>query len=38
MGHANLATTMKIYAHVTPEMLGEAVDTMDRLLGTSADT
>ena len=34
MGHANLATTMKIYAHVSPEMLGEAADTMERLLGT----
>jgi integrase len=35
-GHSNLATTMNIYAHVSPQMLGEASEAMQRLFGTTS--
>ncbi len=31
-GHSNLGTTVQIYAHVSPQMLGEAANTMQRLV------
>ncbi|WP_226846747.1 tyrosine-type recombinase/integrase [Dehalogenimonas etheniformans] len=32
LGHANVNTTMNIYAHVTPGMQREAVEVFDRIL------
>jgi len=29
LGHSNLRTTMQIYARVSPQMLGDAADTME---------
>jgi integrase len=32
LGHANNTTTLNIYAHVTPGMQRQAVETLDRIL------
>jgi integrase len=32
LGHANITTTLNIYAHVTPGMQRQAVETLDRIL------
>jgi integrase len=32
LGHANITTTLNIYAHVTPGMQREAVAALDRIL------
>jgi integrase len=32
LGHANITTTLNIYAHVTPGMQRHAVETLDRIL------
>jgi hypothetical protein len=33
LGHADVSTTLSIYAHVLPDMQGPAADAMDDLLG-----
>lgn len=33
LGHANVSTTLSIYAHVLPDMQGGAAQAMDDLLG-----
>jgi len=33
LGHANITTTLNIYAHVTPGMQRQAVEAFDRILG-----
>jgi site-specific recombinase XerD len=32
LGHADVSTTLSIYAHVLPDMQGPAADAMDDLL------
>ena len=32
LGHADVSTTLSIYAHVLPDMQGGAADAMDDLL------
>ena len=31
LGHADISTTLRIYAHVLPDMQGAAADAMERL-------
>jgi integrase len=33
LGHEDIKTTLRHYAHVLPSMQGDAADAMDRLLG-----
>ncbi len=35
LGHSDVTTTLRIYAHVLPSMHQEAAATMDRLFGAS---
>jgi integrase len=32
LGHANITTTLNIYAHLTPGMQRQAVESLDRIL------
>lgn len=34
LGHANIAITMDVYAHVTPAMQESVAEAMDRVFGT----
>lgn len=38
LGHSNVAITLRIYAHVLPHMQQSAVQAMDALLGTPAES